>query len=94
MTEWTEALRGYVLPLEVVLLVAALVTLGVVIAGRRRKPTVLPKPTAWMLGTVAVVAGLVALVSGLWTSAAAMALLMVALALAVVAPRAAHPTED
>lgn len=89
MAEWREALRGYIVPLEVVLLVAALVALGVVIVGRRRQPSVLPSPHAWMLGTVLVLNGLIAAGSRLWISAAAMAVLMIALALAFVPPRSA-----
>ncbi|HSJ33880.1 MAG TPA: hypothetical protein VLB85_02390 [Acidimicrobiia bacterium] len=73
---------------------AALGMLGVVIVGRRRQPSVLPSPHAWVLGTMLVVSGFVALASRLWILAAAMAFLMVALALAVVPPRAAHPTEE
>lgn len=94
MAEWREALRGYVVPLEIVLLVAALVALGIVLVGRRRRPGSLPSPHAWMLGTTLVLAGLIAAWSRLWISAAAMALLMIALALAVVPPRSAHPTGE
>lgn len=92
MAEWREALRGYIVPLEVVLFVAALVSLGIVIVGRRRRPTSLPPPTVWMLGTTLVMGGLVAVGSRLWIAAAAMALCMIALAVAVVSPRSAGPT--
>jgi len=94
MTEWREALRGYILPFEVVFLVAAVVMLGVVMVGRRRQPSVLPSPHAWVLGTMLVVGGFVALGSQLWILATAMALFIIALTLAVLPPRAAHPTEE
>lgn len=94
MTEWREALRGYILPLEAVLLVAALVMLGVVMVGRRRQPSVLPSPHAWALRAVAVVSGFGALLSQLWIAAVALAVCMIALALAAVPSRALDPTEE
>lgn len=94
MAEWREALRGYILPLEIAFLVAAVVMLGVVMVGRRRQPSVLPSPHAWVLGTMLVVSGFVALGSRLWILATAMALFTIALALAVQPSRAPDPTEE
>lgn len=94
MAEWREALRGYIVPLEIVLFVAALVALGIVTVWRRRRPGSLPSPHAWVLGTVLVLNGLIAAGSRLWISAAAMVLLMIALALAAVPPRSPHPTGE
>lgn len=87
-------MRGYILALEVVVLVAALVTLGIVIVGRRRRPALPTTPTAWILALSLVGSGLAAVASRLWISAVAVAFYMIAVALMVVPPRSAHPTRE
>lgn len=89
MAEWREALRGYIVPLEIVLFVPALVALGIVMVGRRSGS--LPTPTAWMLGVDTLVEwarrSRVAIVDRCGSGGAR----HVALALVVVPPRSAHP---